>query len=107
MYWTNESASYFWEAAYTYGMGCYALVGLFSDYAFGKDAPIKRYTGFKNIKAGDHIRIGEYHSVIVLEKKGNNLTVVEGNFNNSVHWMRTITKQELQTEGFWGETRYW
>ena len=106
-YWTNESAYYFWEAAYMHTYGCYALVGLFSDHVFGKNAPIKMHTSFSKIKAGDHIRIGNYHSVVVLEKKGNRVTVVEGNYNSSVHWKRVLTKSELQSEGFFVETRYW
>ena len=105
--WTNENNHYFWEATNTYAMGCYALVGIFSDHVFGKDAPVKTHTSFKKIKAGDHIRIGESHSVVVLEKKGNTLTIVEGNYNRSVHWGRKLTKKYLESQGFWVETRYW
>ena len=49
---------------------------------------------------------GNWHSVIVMQKSGKTLTVVEGNFNRSVHWGRKITKSELKSEGFYVETRY-
>ena len=48
----------------------------------------------------------KYHSVMVLQKNGNTLTVVEGNHNATVHWGRKITKKELQESGFYVETRY-
>lgn len=38
---------------------------------------------------------GGEHSVIVLKVEGNNITVAEGNYNNSVHWGRVITRAEL------------
>ena len=47
-----------------------------------------------------------WHSVLVLQKNGNTLTVVEGNHNATVHWGRKITKKELQENGFYVETRY-
>ena len=106
-YWTNENNYYFWEATYTHGYGCYAFVAEVSDLVFGVNAPLKRHTSFSKIKAGDHIRIGDYHSVTVIEKKGNTLIVVEGNYNSSVHWFRKITKSELNYSGFYVDTRYW
>ncbi len=48
----------------------------------------------------------DVHSVLVLQKNGNTLTVVEGNHNATVHWGRKITKKELQESGFYVETRY-
>jgi len=106
-YWTNESEQYYWAADNLYGAGCYALIGIFSDYVFGTEAPIKKHSDFSKIKAGDHIRIGGTHSVIVLEKKGDKLTIVEGNYNSSVHWGRVLTKRYLQSTGFFVDTRYW
>ena len=34
------------------------------------------------------------------------VTVVEGNYNSSVHWGREITRSELKTEGFYVDSRY-
>lgn len=106
MSWTNEKNYYFWEATNCRCYGCIALAGEISDKVFGKYAPVTTHKNFSKIKAGDHVRIGNSHSVIVLEKKGDTLTVVEGNYNYSVHWGRKITKKELQKTGFYVDTRY-
>ena len=106
MSWTDENNCYYWEAANLYGYGCVALVGEFSDKVFGKYAPVKTHKNFDKIKVGDHVRIGNYHSVIVLKKSDNSVTVVEGNYNASVHWNRVITKRELKQSGFHVDTRY-
>ena len=104
--WTNENRQYFWEATNCQCYGCIALCGEISDKVFGKYAPVTKHSNFSRIKAGDHIRIGNEHSVMVLQKNGNMLTVVEGNYNATVHWGRKITKKELQESGFYVETRY-
>lgn len=104
-HWTNNNY-YFWKAANCHCYGCVAFVGILSDKVFGKNAKIKQHRSFAEIKPGDHIRIGNYHSVIVLSVKGNTLTVAEGNYNSSIHWGRKITKAELRAEGYYVETRY-
>ena len=75
--WTNENRQYFWEATNCQCYGCIALCGEISDKVFGKYAPVTKHSNFSRIKAGDHIRIGNEHSVMVLQKNGNTLTVVE------------------------------
>jgi len=55
---------------------------------------------------GDMIRIGDYHTVVVLEKKENSVMVTEGNYNSSIHWGREITRSSLEREGFSVRTRY-
>ena len=104
--WTNENRQYFWEATNCQCYGCIALCGEISDKVFGKYAPVTKHSNFSRIKAGDHIRIGNEHSVTVLQKNGNTLTVVEGNYNATVHWGRKITKKELHESGFYVEKRY-
>ena len=103
--WTDAN-TYFWDAANAYCSGCIAFAGIASDKAFGKYAPLKVHSNFKKIKVGDHIRIGGYHSVVVLYKKASSVKVVEGNFNSSMHWGRVITRSELRSEGFEVWTRY-
>lgn len=105
MRWTNDNY-YFWEAQHLNCYGCIALAGKISDTVFGKNAPVKTHRNFAAIKSGDHVRIGDYHSVIVISHTSNSITVVEGNFNNSVHWFREISKSSLQQEGFYVDTRY-
>ena len=103
--WTNDDF-YLWKAKNMYCYGCIALAGKISDTVFGKDAPVKTHKDFSAIKSGDHIRIGNYHSVIVISHTSDSVTVVEGNYNSSIHWFRTITKSSLQQTGFSVDTRY-
>lgn len=105
MSWTNDN-HYFWKAASCQCYGCIAFAGLVSDKVFGKKKPLTRHKKFAKIQPGDHVRIGNYHSVIVIKRVKNSLTVVEGNFNSSIHWGRVITKSSLKKEGFYVETRY-
>lgn len=106
MHWTNEDNNYYWKALNCHCYGCIAFVGEVSDKIFGKNAKIKTHKSFDKIKPGDHIRIGGYHSVIVISKNGDTLTVAEGNYNSSVHWGRKITKSSLKQSGFYVNTRY-
>ena len=106
MHWTNEDNYYYWSATSCGCYGCIALAAEVSDKIFGKNASIIRHTEFDQIKPGDHIRIGDYHSVIVVSKNKNTLTIVEGNYNRSVHWGRTITRDQLEARSFYVETRY-
>ena len=103
--WTNDDL-YFWKTKNMYCYGCIALAGKISDTVFGKDAPVKTHKDFSAIKSGDHIRIGNYHSVNVISHTSYSVTVVEGNYNSSIHWFRTITKSSLQQKGFSVDTRY-
>ena len=102
--WTNAN-TYYWTAMNTMGGGCYAFAAICSDQAFGKMAPVKTHKNFSKIKVGDHIRTTG-HSVVVLYKNGNTLTVCEGNYNGSIHWGRKVTKAELECETFCVMTRY-
>ena len=104
--WTNANPKngYFWQCTgNTYGFGCYGFAAMMSDAVFGKEAALVTHNSFDRIQAGDHIRIGPgsgYHSVIVVERNGNELIVGEGNYNSSIHWGRVITKAELTMDGF-------
>lgn len=106
MLWTNENNMYYWEVSSMYCFGCIAFAAEVSDKVFGKNASFTTHEDFDKIKVGDHIRIGNYHSVIVLKKSGDVLTLVEGNYNASVHWRRVISRQSLERTGFYVDTRY-
>ena len=103
--WTNENY-YYWQAANSHCHGCIAFVGIASDAAFGKFAPLKRHEKLTKVKAGDHVRIGGNHSAIVLCKKKKTIVVAEGNYNDTFKWGRKISFAELKREGFYIETRY-
>ena len=102
---TNENF-YYYSPCFGHGYGCYGFAAKLSDTVFGTGRTCTTHSSFDSIKTGDNIRIGNYHSVIVLTKSQNSVTVVEGNFNSSVHWDRTITQTSLAREGFTVTTRY-
>lgn len=102
---TNTSYFYF-SPEFGNGVGCYGFAAKLSDTVFGTEKAYKTHSSFSRIKVGDNIRIGGYHSVIVLTKKKNYITVVEGNYNGMVHWNRKITSSSLTSSGFKVYTRY-
>ena len=104
MRWTNDN-SYLSEAMHINGYGCAGFAFICSDAAFG-DLPARTHTSFDDIRVGDIIRIGDVHSVVVLEKKDDSVIVTEGNYNSSIHWGREITRSYLESEGFYVTTRY-
>lgn len=106
MSWTNEKNYYLWEAINCRCYGCIALAGEVSDKVFGKYAPVTTHKNFDKIKIGDHVRIGDAHSVIVIGKSRDAITVLEGNYNASIYWNRKITRSELKKAGFYVDSRY-
>ncbi|MCH5265899.1 MAG: Ig-like domain-containing protein [Lachnospiraceae bacterium] len=103
---TLTNSYYYYSPCFGNGYGCYGFAAKLSDTVFGTNKSCSTHTSFDKIKVGDNIRIGNYHSVIVLTKSQNSITVVEGNYNSSVHWDRTITQSSLAKEGFKVTTRY-
>lgn len=97
---------YYYSPRFGNGYGCYGFAAKLSDTVFGVEKNYTTHSTFANIRVGDNIRIGNYHSVIVLTKSSEFITVVEGNYNSSVHWDRKITKNSLAQEGFRVYTRY-
>ena len=76
------------------GRGCAGFAYLASDAAFdGLDFTRKYSFSYNDIHVGDILRIkNDTHSVVVLEKYDDHIVVVEGNFNQDVHWGRTFSK---------------
>ncbi len=106
MRWTNDNY-YQWKGGiYSGGYGCAGFAFALSDAAFGS-LPARTHTDFSNIRVGDIVRMNyNAHSVIVLEVKSNGVVVAEGNFNESVHWGREISNQEIKQTGTYVMTRY-
>jgi hypothetical protein len=92
--WDN-SVSYTWKGGiYSSGSGCAGFAFMLSDAAFG-DAPAKMVYDTSSIRVGDILRINDNtHSVIVLSRSGDTVTIAEGNYNSSVHWGRTLNLSE-------------
>ena len=103
---TLTNSYYYYSPCFGNGYGCYGFAAKLSDTVFGTGTPCSAHTSFDQIKIGDVIRIGNSHSVVVLTKSSSAITVVEGNYNSSVHWGRTITKSALSKDGFKVTTRY-
>lgn len=94
------------------GYGCAGFAYLVQDSVFGKNSNVTRYTDFDpdNLHIGDHIRIynnaGGEHSVIVLDVLSYGVELVEGNYNSSIHWGRTMSFENLEENFIYQETRY-
>lgn len=97
---------YYHSPQFGNGYGCYGFAAKLSDTVFGTSQPFQTHSSFDKIRVGDNIRIGNSHSVIVLTKENGFITVVEGNYNSSVHWDRKITSASLSSSGFKVYTRY-
>ncbi|MCI8496020.1 MAG: hypothetical protein HFI74_10135 [Lachnospiraceae bacterium] len=106
MKWTNANY-YQWNGGiYSGGYGCAGFAFALSDAAFG-DLPARSHKDFSKIKVGDIVRMNyDSHSVIVLKVQSDGVVVAEGNFNNSVHWGREISNQEIKASGTYVLTRY-
>lgn len=106
--WTNSN-KYTWNnimpnSSIYNGFGCMGFAMLASDAAFG-NAPAYKYYDTNKIKIGDILRINnDAHSVIVLSKNGNKLTIAEGNYGSKIHWGREIDIE--QCNFVYGLTRY-
>ena len=112
MYWTNESQRYTLSVpvydeskgmSYTsIGYGCVAFCFRLSDAAFGSMSArkVSRFT-YDDIHVGDILRVnGDTHSVIVLQKFSDYVVLAEGNYNSSVHWDRTMTRNEVMRSNY-------
>lgn len=90
MKWTNDNI-YAWNGGISSkGGGCVAFAYTLSDSVFG-DLCARKHTDFSQVKVGDIVRLkNDGHSVIILKKEDNIITVAEGNYNSSVHWGRKI-----------------
>lgn len=104
MPWTNDN-HYSWNAGvYGGGYGCFAFALILSDAAFGTDIPARKIEdniSIDMLKVGDILRINnDTHSVVVLEVYDDHIVIAEGNFNESIHWGREITKEEVESADY-------
>ena len=105
-YWGIDS-SYSSQALNMTYSGCAGFALYCSDLIFG-DLPITEvHSNFDRIKPGDMVRDENTpHTVIVLEKNGDSLTVLEGNYNDTVHWERVMDRTSSAFYNFTVTTRY-
>lgn len=90
------------------GVGCMGIGLKWSDGAFG-DIPASVYDAgdftYDDIKVSDILRMGG-HAVIVLWKAEGGVIVAEGNYNGTIHWGRSISKEEVMSTTSFIITRY-
>lgn len=106
MRWTNDNV-YAWNGGiYSRGGGCVAFAFTLSDSVFG-NLNARKHTDFSQVKVGDIVRLhNDAHSVIVLQKQDEIITVAEGNYNSSVHWGRKIDLSDSSNGFTYVLTRY-
>ena len=80
------------------GHGCSAFAFMVSDLCFGnlpaRYIPMEEMD-YDDLMVGDSL-IGFGHQVVILEVHPEYLVVVEGNYDEIVHWGRTLTREEVQ-----------
>ncbi len=105
--WWDIDTSYTSEALNMAYSGCAGFALYCSDLIFG-DLPITEvHSDFDKIKVGDMVRDeAGRHTVMVLEKQENSIIVVEGNYNDTVHWYREIYRTDPEFYNFTVTTRY-
>jgi len=101
--WTNENF-YAWNGGvFSGGYGCVAFAFILSDAAFGQ-LPARQVTeniSLETVRVGDILRMdGDAHSVILLEVHEDHAVIAEGNYNNSVHWGRILTLEEVAASDY-------
>lgn len=95
--WTDTTAFYANPAWPYTGTGCTAFAMQISDAVYGKNTKVNILYGLtpNDIQVGDAVRIGGYHTFIVISVGTDTLTVCEGGYNGSVRWGRQVSKASL------------
>ncbi len=117
--WTNEKKYVNtvefngYPAGYFTGYGCWGFMLDMMEYASNYEYPIRviegTYDNLPEIHVGDGVRLNyDTHSVVVIERNDYNnvVTVVEGNYNSSVHWGRKIDLAN-PSNGFTNIATFW
>ena len=91
------------------GYGCAAFALRLTSAAFGK-LPLRTLGRgtfrYEDLRVGDTLRIeNDTHSAVILELYDDHVVVAEGAYNNSVHWGRSLSREEAVSANYvW--TRY-
>lgn len=95
--WTNEANVYYSAAWPFYGQGCTAFAMQISDAVYGVNTKVNLLRGMtpESIQVGDVVRIGGFHTFVVVSADADTLTVCEGNYNASVRWGRQVSRASL------------
>ena len=99
--WTNDNY-YEWKGGiFIGGRGCAGFAFLLSDACFGEiqATNIDPCPSTPDFKVGDVVRINNTtHYIIILkiDVSTNTIIIAEGNYNNSIHWERIFSIEDLQ-----------
>ena len=110
MTWTNDNY-YKWNCGWG-AWGCMGFAHLVSDAAFGNAGFQTLYKSdidgdwFDAIRVGDVVRVPSNHSVTVLQIHEDFVVVAEGNASGKVRWGRVISKDDINSNCQYIETRY-
>jgi len=94
---------YSWKGGlFDRGYGCAAFCFELSDAAFGDlPARIIKPVSFDEVRVGDILRVNnDQHSVTVMEKYDDHVVLAEANYNFTVHWGRTMTREEVEAADY-------
>lgn len=82
---------------YIYSCQCKGFANLISDIMFGKDAPVRRYTDYGEIKVGDQVRFN-FHTAVIIAVTPEYIEVLECNADMktcSIGWGRKVPRTSL------------
>lgn len=101
LHWTNDDF-YAWNGGiFSGGFGCAGFAFLLSDAAFGKLPAQMLDVDYEALRPGDILRVNnDQHSVIVLQVFSDHVEVAEGNYNSSIHWGRTLSREEVEQSDY-------
>lgn len=91
-----------------YGVGCAAFCFILSDAVFGSIPARVIDAGdfeFEDLHVSDFLRMGG-HFVTILKITPSGVIVAEANYNKSVHWGRSISRDEVMASTSFVVTRY-
>jgi len=101
-HWTNND-SYAWNGGiYSIGYGCMGFAFRLSDEAFG-DLPARVVSpaDYDSLQVGDILRVNnDSHGVVIVEKHDDYVVLAEGNYNSSIHWGRTMSKDDVMAADY-------
>lgn len=87
----------------TWSRQCLGFASMLSDQLFGKGAPVRTFRDFDKLRIGDQIRLfDEEHSMVVIEKTNDSISVAEVNADYStckISWGRKISRQVMESHG--------
>ena len=78
---------------------CRGFASMLSDFIFGKEAPVRYFENYDELRIGDQARIdGDFHSVFIIDKTDEYVVVAECNSDLEtcqINWGRKILRENM------------